>query len=37
MGGPGMSLLQRGLSALSLWRDYRDSNLENVESQTRVP
>ena len=28
-----MSLVQRGLSALSLWRDYRDSNLENADSQ----
>jgi SAM-dependent methyltransferase len=28
-----MTLFQRGLSALSLWRDYRDSNLENVDSQ----
>ncbi len=35
MRGPGMSLLQRGLSALALWRDYRDSNLENVDSQIR--
>lgn len=33
MGGHGMSLVQRGLSALSLWRDYRDSNLENADSQ----
>jgi len=33
MGSHGMSLVQRGLSALSLWRDYRDSNLENVDSQ----
>jgi SAM-dependent methyltransferase len=33
MGGHGMSLIQRGLSALALWRDYRDSNLENVDSQ----
>ena len=32
MGGPGMTLCQRGLSALSLWRDYRHSNLENVDS-----
>jgi SAM-dependent methyltransferase len=30
-----MSLVQRGLSALSLWRDYRDSNLENADSQIR--
>ena len=35
MGGHGISLVQRGLSALSLWRDYRDSNLENVASQIR--
>lgn len=33
MGGHGMSLVQRGLSVLDLWRDYRDSNLENVDSQ----
>jgi SAM-dependent methyltransferase len=33
--GPGMSLVQRGLSALALWRDYRDSNLENADSQIR--
>lgn len=33
MGGHGRSLVQRGLSALSLWRDYRDSNLENADSQ----
>jgi SAM-dependent methyltransferase len=31
----GMSLVQRGLAALSLWRDYRDSNLENADSQIR--
>ena len=30
-----MSLVQRGLSALALWRDYRDSNLENADSQIR--
>jgi SAM-dependent methyltransferase len=30
-----MSLVQRGLSALALWRDYRDSNLENANSQIR--
>ena len=35
MGGHGMSLIQRGLSALALWRDYRDSNLENADSQIR--
>ena len=35
MPGPRMSLVQRGLSALSLWRDYRDSNLENADSQIR--
>jgi SAM-dependent methyltransferase len=35
MGSHGMSLVQRGLSALSLWRDYRDSNLENADSQIR--
>jgi SAM-dependent methyltransferase len=33
MGGRGMTMFQRGLSALSLWRDYRHSNLENVDSQ----
>ena len=33
MGRPGMTLFQRGLSALNLWRDYRRSNLENVDSQ----
>jgi ubiquinone/menaquinone biosynthesis C-methylase UbiE len=35
MGGQMMSLIQRGLSALDIWRDYRDSNLENVDSQIR--
>ena len=34
-GRTGMTLLQRGLLALSLWRDYRDSNLENVDSQLK--
>jgi SAM-dependent methyltransferase len=33
MAGSRMTLFQRGLSALNLWRDYRRSNLENVDSQ----
>ncbi len=35
MRGHGMSLLQRGSSALALWRDYRASNLENADAQIR--
>jgi SAM-dependent methyltransferase len=30
-----MSLVQRGLSARAIYRDYRDSNLENADSQIR--
>jgi SAM-dependent methyltransferase len=33
MCGHGMSLVQRALSALDIWRGYRDGNLENVDSQ----